>query len=858
MVLRGGRLGAGEALAVGRDLLGCLRDMHGRGMLHGNLRPGNCIVAETAAGVGVRVIDLGGLRRGDLGDPSRDGSPEVVPYLSPEQAGLLHTDVYARSDLYAAGLVLYACLAGRPPFVGDTVGEVLRQHLTSRPAGLRAEGAQVPAALEDLVMRLLRQAAEATPAVAVAARRRAVRQARWAAREALWWARSFPNNLPHALRKAGLAAALAGRSGEARRRLDESVARAASEGRRHEEALSRWCRGRLGGALGWADAEADVGAAQAALSALGVSGAPVECGPGYGEVEASATFSLADRFATLLDAGRAIVAALSREAVLAATREAVLKLLRAERCDVLLCDSGVSFWSLWSAGDPTPPDAPWREALARAAASGHVVVLAPVGDEAPDRSALAAAIQARGAVVAGFFATHSQVDGLFGEEEERLAAYIATLAGAALENAEGFAEIEALSRGLEQRVAERTAELAAAKAGAESASRAKSEFLAVMSHEIRTPMNGVLGMLSLLEDTPLTDEQRELAGLAGSSAEALLRVINDILDFSSIESGRLTLESTVLDLQELVEEVGDLLALPAQKKGLDLVVNCGSLAHRHFIGDPGRLRQVLLNLAGNAVKFTHQGHVLITVRVADSLIEIAVEDTGVGIPSEKQEHIFGHFTQADASMTRKYGGSGPGAGHLPAVDGDDGGKPDRVERARPRLHLLDGAPPARRQPAGRLQVGRASSISAGGAGPRRGRQRGQPTDPGRAGGGGRDVRRWRGGPCRPAPGAGAGRPLPGRHRGRRHARDDRRAARPGRANLPRVPGTGDDPAHLGGAQPGRTRPARGRVRRLPGQAAAARPSPRRGGRRLGPARPERPRAGLGSHPVAIRPGAGRG
>ncbi|RJG25865.1 response regulator [Massilia cavernae] len=208
-------------------------------------------------------------------------------------------------------------------------------------------------------------------------------------------------------------------------------------------------------------------------------------------------------------------------------------------------------------------------------------------------------------------------------------------------------------------------ELQIAKEAAESASRTKSEFLANMSHEIRTPMNGVLGTVGLLLNTPLSATQRELAGIARASGETLLVIINDILDLSKIEAGKLTIEPLPFDLLVAAEEVAGMIAMCAAEKEIDIIVRYPPDVPRHLVGDPGRIRQVLSNLATNAVKFTHDGQVLIDIQAeaqTDDLVSlrISVEDTGIGISQDKLHSLFDKFTQADASTTRRYGGTGLG------------------------------------------------------------------------------------------------------------------------------------------------------------------------------------------------------
>ncbi len=498
----------------------------------------------------------------------------------------------------------------------------------------------------------LRRQAEETSCWEPHRRNALLRRADKIANKALRVARSHQNDLPHALRESGLVHLMQGHVDRGRCCLDESLEVADRQGNSFEHAQTLLARGLAGQTLDWSGADEDVTSARKALIELGADFAldkPVASSD-VAESE-TVTLSLADRFDTVLQCGRQIAAALSPESIFAAVQEAALQLLRGEQCVVLgVPDNGALHGAI--TGDFCP--AMVQQAMESNCAVAYAEGITKDASESlllsGDRSVLCAPIVVRGRPEACFYVTHRRVTGLFGEDEQRLAEFIATIAGAALENAEGFAQLKQLTATLEERVQERTAAL-------EASNIELQQFAYVASHDLQTPLRGMAGFAHFLKaeyQDQLDETADEYIEQIIESAKRMQQLINDLLVFSRVESP--SRPFTAIDLNEVYDDV--LTLLRASIDEMRGKVTRSDLPT--VVGDGAQLTQLLQNLIGNGMKYSGEQtpEVHVSAEQIDGHWTIAVKDNGIGIEEEYHEKIFEIFRRLHTQ--EEYAGTGIG------------------------------------------------------------------------------------------------------------------------------------------------------------------------------------------------------
>lgn len=593
--LQGRNLGEGIMCSAGLELWACAS---------GGRLPGKAIATELAR-------------------PKQDEGPA----FEQERASLLH----------AEGIRL---LQAGEPGQATVVLEQAVQH--AKLSWMRVLSPLILPLIQSRLVEALREQASQVPAWAFSLRARLLRRAKAVAREVLRHPLPFRENVPFPLRELGLIAAMEGRNARARRYFDRSLAIAERLSLRYERARTLRARAEVGAALGWPQAAQDAAAADEAMRPMRAALEPALA------AEPQASLSLVDRFPRILEAGRTIASALTREDVLSSVREAALGLLRGEECVLTeatpeglppLAKPGETIWPFMQrARELKRPVVPSAEELEGAGGG-------------PERSVLCAPILVRGQVTALFGLTNHKLTGAFGPQEARIAEFIATLAGAALENAQGFAEVNALSEERGRLYQE-----------AQAALRKRDEFLAVASHELRTPFTPMRiymqGLISTLRNPA------KAAGLgswvtkletANARLQRLARLVEDLFDVSRLAEGKVAMRLGEVDLAALAAEAVDRWKAELTRVQCDCALDAPAPVIGHW--DGLRLEQVLDNLLGNATKYGPGKPISVSVKREGAVARLSVQDHGMGIAPEDQARIFERFERA---VSENYGGFGLG------------------------------------------------------------------------------------------------------------------------------------------------------------------------------------------------------
>jgi two-component system sensor kinase len=619
-------------------------------------------------------IDLGDHQAAGiaLGGWSKAAAGDVPEELIRVELDRVRDDVHASAEVLQAEAMRLLRL-DRPT---EAVQVLEQADRLVRGAGLRQEYVSPVVAWLATAQRLQ---VEALGPWVPARRRRALRQARRTSRRARRTARWYRNNLPHALREAGLLAALAGQERRSRVFLDRSLTVAIEQGARHEQALTKVARGRAGAMAGWAGADRDREEGEAQLAELRAIPDAEDVAP---------TLSLVDRLDRLLDEGRRVASALTADSVFHAVSVAAEALLRPQACRVF--DLSGKWDDVLSSGGQSDDPMVSRTLVERALEAGHPVCSDHdlVGDPgesmllSASRSALAAPIYVRGRAVALLYVTHDEVGSLYQDGDEQVAQFLTAIAGAALENAEGFAEVQALTYTLEQRVAERTQALAIANRDLDRSlvelrfaldrekevaerlrtlDELKNEFVAMVAHDLRSPMTSISAAADMLENGWEgfgADDREMLLGIISRSTKGLSGLVEDVLQVARIESGQFSYELAPFDLGELVTRTVQEIELVGDKR---VIVDLEDGLPNAF-GDRERNWQVLTNLVSNAVKFSPDGALVrVAVAMKGRMLQVAVTDNGPGISSDDLPRLFQKFSRIRTGDVRgKIKGTGLG------------------------------------------------------------------------------------------------------------------------------------------------------------------------------------------------------